>query len=249
MAPSYNGTRTTNMTNKTASTPDSSTDPANAVATRQLRFRWPGQSASLDFPDIQLARGEHLFLHGPSGTGKSTLLGLLAGMLSPESGAIQLLDQEFATLRPGARDRFRADHMGVIFQQFNLVPYLSARRNVTLPCQLSTSRQARTRSGMACDADWLLDQLGISETERHRSVTALSIGQQQRVAAARALIGAPEIILADEPTSALDIDNRDRFLDLLLDLAGKQQTSVVFVSHDRALAAHFHQQLSLGDPA
>lgn len=249
MASSYNGTRTTNMTNKTASTPGSSSTPACAVATRDLGFRWPGQPAKLAFPDIQLASGKHLFLHGPSGTGKSTLLSLLAGMLIPENGTIQLLEQNVTSMLSAARDRFRADHMGVIFQQFNLVPYLNARRNVILPCQLSSSRLARTRSGMNADADWLLDQLGIPEAERDRGVTALSIGQQQRVAAARALIGAPEIILADEPTSALDADNRDRFLDLLLALAGEQQTSVIFVSHDRSLARHFHQQLSLGGTA
>ncbi len=135
--------------------------------------------------------------------------------------------------------------MGVIFQRFNLVPYLTAMGNVTLPCRLSASRRAHTSPDVNTGASLLLDQLAIPENERHRSVTALSIGQQQRVAAARALIGAPEIILADEPTSALDTDNRDRFLDLLLLLAGEQHSSVVFVSHDRSLAQHFHQQAAL----
>ncbi|MGM0953014.1 MAG: ABC transporter ATP-binding protein [Pseudomonadota bacterium] len=237
------------MTNQTAFIPAGSAARANAIETRHLTFRWPGQTDSIIFPDITLARGEHLFLHGPSGTGKSTLLSLLAGMLAPETGSVRLLGEELSGLRAGRRDRFRANHMGVIFQQFNLVPYLSAMGNVTLPCRLSTSRRARTTPDINTAASMLLEQLAIPEDERHRSVTTLSIGQQQRVAAARALIGAPEIILADEPTSALDTDNRDRFLDLLLTLAGDQQSSVVFVSHDRALAQHFHQQAALGDPA
>jgi putative ABC transport system ATP-binding protein len=146
----------------------------------------------------------------------------------------------------GARDRFRADHLGVIFQQFNLVPYLSAQANVVLPCRLSKLRRARTGQHPDDTATRLLQQLGITGEHWHRGVTELSIGQQQRVAAARALIGAPEIILADEPTSALDADNRDNFLDLLLNLARERQTSVVFVSHDRSLAGHFHHQLALG---
>ncbi|MGO1233522.1 MAG: ABC transporter ATP-binding protein [Marinobacter sp.] len=237
------------MTNQTAFFSAGSAARANAIETRRLTFRWPGQTDSITFPDLTLARGEHLFLHGPSGTGKSTLLSLLAGLQAPETGSVRLLGQDFSNLRPGRRDRFRANHMGVIFQQFNLVPYLSAMGNVTLPCALSASRRDRTRPDVNTTASLLLEQLAIPEAERHRSVTTLSIGQQQRVAAARALIGAPEIILADEPTSALDTDNRDRFLDLLLTLASEQQSSVVFVSHDRALARHFHQQATLGDPA
>jgi putative ABC transport system ATP-binding protein len=209
-------------------------------------FRWPGREQPLVFPDMSLAAGEHLFLHGPSGTGKSTLLGLLAGMQTPQTGSVSLLGQQTSAMRAGARDRFRADHMGVIFQQFNLVPYLSALANVTLPCRLSALRRARADRHPDAAASELLTELGIPENHWHHGVTNLSIGQQQRVAAARALIGAPEIILADEPTSALDTDNRDRFLDLLLTLARERQCSVVFVSHDRSLASHFHHQLALG---
>lgn len=220
-----------------------------AIETRQLRFCWPGQDGGLAFPDIRLQQGEHLFLHGPSGSGKSTLLSLLAGMQSAESGRINLLGQSISTMRAGARDRFRADHMGVIFQQFNLVPYLTALANVVLPCRLSALRRARTRPDPDLAGADLLRQLGIAESHWFRGVTKLSIGQQQRVAAARALIGAPQIILADEPTSALDADNRDRFLDVLLSMAAQRQCSVVFVSHDRALASHFHHQLALGGEA
>lgn len=218
-----------------------------AIETHQLRFRWPKQPTPLHFPDIQLNQGKHLFLRGPSGTGKSTLLSMLAGMMLPETGSVKLLGTSLSELKGGARDQFRADHMGVIFQQFNLVPYLSALANVTLPCRLSTRRHQQTRGNPNGAATALLDQLSIPEALWPRPVTEMSIGQQQRVAAARALIGSPEIILADEPTSALDTDNRDRFIELLLTLAHEHRSSVVFVSHDRSLAHHFHHQLSLGD--
>lgn len=216
-----------------------------AIQTSNLAFRWPGQTEALHFPDLALAQGQHLFLHGPSGSGKSSLLGLLAGMQRPVSGSIELLGCQLNTLSTGARDRFRADHAGVIFQQFNLVPYLSAMANTLLPCRLSRLRKERSASAPEQAAEALLAHLGIPRDHWHRYVGQLSIGQQQRVAAARALIGAPELILADEPTSALDTDNRDRFLDLLLDLARERNSSVVFVSHDRALARHFDQQLRL----
>nr|BBJ05601.1 ABC transporter ATP-binding protein [Marinobacter nauticus] len=234
------------MSTETARNQSGSSIPEPAIVTRQLAFRWPGQTTVTAFPDIRLAQGEHLFLHGPSGTGKSTLLGLLAGMLAPESGTIELLGRPLSSLKAGTRDRFRANHMGVIFQQFNLVPYLSALANVTLPCRLSAVRRTRTSPDPETSAADLLRQLAIPVDHWHKGVTELSVGQQQRVAAARALIGAPEIILADEPTSALDADNRDRFLDLLLALAEQRRSSVIFVSHDRALASHFHHQQALG---
>lgn len=230
----------------TPKSPAGSPPDTPAVRVRALRYRWPGRANELTFPDLTLARGEHLFVHGPSGTGKSTFLSLLAGMLLPSGGELQVLGRTLATERAGRRDQFRADHLGVIFQQFNLVPYLSALGNVTLPCRLSKTRLARTTPSLEAAAEALLEQLAIPGSHRHHSVQNLSIGQQQRVAAARALIGAPELILADEPTSALDADNRDRFLDLLLGMAAERRSSVIFVSHDRALAGHFHHQLGLG---
>lgn len=220
-------------------------DQPLAIQTCNLAFRWPGQTAVLHFPDIALPQGQHLFLHGPSGSGKSSLLGLLAGMQRPISGSIKLLGCHLDTLSASARDRFRADHAGVIFQQFNLVPYLSAMANTLLPCRLSRLRKERSTTAPEQAAETLLTHLGITRDHWYRYVGQLSIGQQQRVAAARALIGAPELILADEPTSALDTDNRDRFLNLLLDLARERNSSVVFVSHDQALARHFDQRLNL----
>ncbi len=218
-----------------------------ALQARQLGFQWAASQPMLRFPDLAIPRGEHLFLQGASGSGKSTLLSLLSGMQVPASGSVSILGTELQRLGSGARDRFRADHIGVIFQQFNLVPYLSALANVTLPCRLSRTRHDNTRPDPETAAAELLRLLAIPEDHWHRKVTRLSIGQQQRIAAARALMGAPGIILADEPTSALDSDNRDRFLDLLLGLANERGASVVFVSHDRSLSSHFHHQIHLGD--
>ncbi|MGO1659658.1 MAG: ATP-binding cassette domain-containing protein [Marinobacter sp.] len=223
-----------------------SKDGPAALETTNLTFCWDRLQPTLTFPDLSLLRGEHLFLHGPSGTGKSTLLSLLAGMLLPASGAIKLLGTNIHKSGAGERDRFRADHIGVVFQQFNLVPYLTAEANVTLPCRLSSRRKSAAGESPTLTAQRLLSSLAIPESHWQRKVTQLSIGQQQRIAAARALIGAPEIILADEPTSALDSDNRDRFINLLLTMAEERHTSVLFVSHDRSLAQHFHQQIELG---
>ena len=235
------------MNSQSESSTQRPADETAAIEVKDLTFRWDKQQPALTFPDLHLPRGEHLFLHGPSGTGKSTFLSLLAGMLPPATGAINLLGTAIQKLGAGKRDQFRADHIGVIFQQFNLVPYLTAEANVTLPCRLSRMRKASTGQTPATSAHSLLTALAIPENHWQKKVTQLSIGQQQRIAAARALIGAPGIILADEPTSALDSDNRDRFIDLLLQLAEESSTSVLFVSHDRSLAQRFHHQIQLGE--
>ncbi len=233
------------MTKQTPTQTRSSASNLQAVTTSELGYRWPDSKAALQFPDITLERGEHLFIKGPSGSGKSTLLGLLAGMLRPTSGTVSLLGEDITPFTNGQRDRFRADHMGVIFQQFNLVPYLTTLANVTLPCRLSPKRHQLAKPEPLQEAAALLAELAIPQSHWHQPVTRLSVGQQQRVAAARALIGHPELILADEPTSALDTDNRDRFIELLLTLGQKAGSSVIFVSHDQSLATHFDHELIL----
>ncbi|MDX1597285.1 MAG: ABC transporter ATP-binding protein [Marinobacter sp.] len=233
------------MTKQTPTQTRSSESDRRAVTTSELCYRWPDSKVALQFPDVTLERGEHLFIKGPSGSGKSTLLSLLAGMLRPTSGAVSLLGEDITPFTNGQRDRFRADHMGVIFQQFNLVPYLTTLGNVTLPCRLSPKRHQLAKPEPSQEAEALLAELAIPQTHWHQPVTRLSVGQQQRVAAARALIGHPELILADEPTSALDTDNRDRFIELLLTLGQKAGSSVIFVSHDQSLASHFDHELIL----
>ena len=177
--------------------------------------------------------------------------GLLGGVNVPAQGRIQLLGQDLGSLGQGARDRFRVDHTGYIFQQFNLLPFLSVRENVELPCRFSSSRKARAeqRHGSVDQAaSTLLAHLGLDDSGLlARRADSLSIGQQQRVAAARALIGQPELVIADEPTSALDADTREAFIRLLFEECRAAGASLLFVSHDQSLAPLFDRHLSLAD--
>lgn len=216
-----------------------------------LGFAWPGQAPLLDIPALRLEAGESLFLKGPSGSGKTTLLGLLGGVQQPDRGSIRLLGQDLSELKQAARDRFRVDHTGYIFQQFNLLPFLSVRENVELPCRFSRSRAQRAveRHGSIDQAAVsLLAHLGLKDPALiARRADSLSIGQQQRVAAARALIGQPELVIADEPTSALDADTREAFIRLLFAECRDAGSSLLFVSHDQSLATLFDRQLSLAE--
>jgi putative ABC transport system ATP-binding protein len=220
---------------------------------RALRFSWPSSDSVLAMDDFHVARGERMFLCGPSGSGKSTLLGLICGVLKPDAGEVMVLDTVLSALPPSARDRFRADHLGYIFQQFNLLPFLSPIDNVLLGCAWSKERTARagaTRDAVREEAVRLLDALGLAAGVLSRARTGdLSVGQQQRVAGARALIGGPSLLVADEPTSALDADTRDAFLSLLLAECSRRGTGVVFVSHDMSLAPHFDRTVQLGSLA
>ena len=220
------------------------------VDIRQLIFAWPGQQPVIDIPALRIAQGERVFLSGPSGSGKSTLLGLVGGVLSAGSGSVSVLGQELGDLRVAQRDRLRSDHIGFVFQMFNLLPYLSVIENVALACRFSQRRYQRAveRSGaIDTEAKRLLQQLDVPSGLMARKVTELSIGQQQRVAAARALIGAPGLVIADEPTSALDHDLRERFIDLLLTECDAAEAAVLFVSHDVSLGPLFDRQLVLAE--
>ena len=213
----------------------------------QLRFAWPrAPRDTLVLDALHIAAGETVFLHGPSGCGKSTLLGLLAGVLVPTAGEVRLLGQPWSALGGAARDRLRADHVGYIFQQFNLLPYLSVLDNVRLPTRFSARRAQRAGDATA-KARELLAQVGLPDDTWDRRADELSVGQQQRVAAARALIGTPELVIADEPTSALDAALRDGFMAVLLAQCRAAGSTLVFVSHDERLAAHFDRRLSLPD--
>ena len=212
-----------------------------------VRFRWPGQDNDLlNIPELRVEKGEHLFVRGPSGSGKTTLLNLLTGIVVPNSGSVCVLGTRFERLSDFRRDQFRADHLGVIFQQFNLLPYLSLQENVQLPCGFS--RRKRANAGNISEtAQRLMRHLNISKELATQPVAKLSVGQQQRTAVARALIGGPEIVLADEPTSALDSDNRDRFMELLLQETEEQGSTLIFVSHDQQIATRFARVVDLAD--
>jgi putative ABC transport system ATP-binding protein len=213
---------------------------------RDLHYAWPGAgSECLAIERLDIATGRAVFLHGPSGCGKSTLLGLMAGVLVAQRGRVGLLGQDWAGLRGGARDARRAEHVGVIFQQFNLLPYVSVLDNVLLPCRFSAARARRCAGGAVAAAQTLLQRVALPPALWPRRADALSVGQQQRVAAARALIGRPGLVIADEPTSALDAALRDDFMALLLAECRAGGSTLVFVSHDDRLAARFDERLSL----
>jgi putative ABC transport system ATP-binding protein len=190
---------------------------------------------------FQISRGERVLLLGPSGSGKSTLLSLICGVTTPGTGLIEILGTNLGALRGPARDRFRAAHFGILFQMFNLLPYLSALDNVRLPLGFAPERRARAEPGEALR---LLERLGVAAVAE-LPAAELSVGQQQRVAAARALIGAPEIVVADEPTSALDADAQDAFLDLLFQELARTGASLLMVSHDRGLGGRFDRTVAL----
>ena len=215
-----------------------------AIAIDGLEYRWPAGGFYLKLPSLAVNPENSLFLQGPSGSGKSTLLNLIGGVLTPQAGRIDLLGQPFSALPAAQRDAFRADHIGFIFQQFNLIPYLSVLDNVLLPCRFSARRAAQAGDALVA-ATTLLDRLDIAPELHTRPAHALSVGQQQRVAAARALIGKPEILIADEPTSALDAPRQAAFVDLLLAEARANRSALIFVSHDLRLATHFDGVLEL----
>jgi len=227
--------------------------PLDAVSFSNVRYSWPGPSPfSLTIKKFTLGRDEKLLLVGPSGTGKSTFLSLLAGIVTPGEGRIDVLGTEMAKLSGAARDRFRVDHFGIIFQMFNLLPYASLIDNVLLPLRFSRTRRGNALADGSLDevASDLLSSLGLDETVIATvKAASLSVGQQQRVAAARALIGAPKILVADEPTSALDRNTEEAFLKLLFAQSEKAGTSVIMVSHDEGLAPHFDRVVRLQDIA
>ena len=227
-----------------------------AVALDGVNFHWDSDFESggntFHFRNMrfEVREKERIFLFGESGSGKSTLLGLIAGTLVPNNaGRIEILGTAFSGLSASGRDAFRAEHMGVIFQMFNLIPYLSAIENILLP--LSFAPQRRQRAGdtkrkrleKACE---LLEGLGLpADKFAGRKPSELSVGQQQRIAAARALVGDPELIIADEPTSSLDRNRQQEFVDLLFGLVERSGSTLILVSHDKTLADRFDRTVSM----
>lgn len=213
---------------------------------QNLKFSWPGSKEPIiNCRDFQVNRGEHLFIRGPSGSGKSTLLNLIAAVMVAQNGKLSLRNENLTTMSVRLRDQFRADHIGFIFQQFNLVPYLNLVENVMLPCRFSRRREQQAVKEFGSTekaANYLLKQLFENDLlDPLAPVANLSVGQQQRVAAARALIGKPDIIIADEPTSSLDVDSRGRFIKLLFEQAESADSTLLFVSHDPSLGKLFER--------
>ena len=212
---------------------------APALAMRNVRFAWPGRSSfALSVPHFALEQDETVLLLGESGSGKSTLLSLICGIVRPSEGEIRVGNTDLSTLGASRRDRLRGEDIGIIFQQFNLLPHLSVRDNILLPLSFAPRRRRRAGDGGA-EAERLAAALGLSTGLIDTRADQLSVGQQQRVAAARALIGTPPLIIADEPTSSLDGPNQSAFLDLMFDQIARNGTTLLLVSHDDRLAPRF----------
>lgn len=215
----------------------------------ETQYRWQGRiSFALTVAELTVARGETVLLLGESGSGKSTLLSLICGTIVPDQGTISIAGTDITALSGGARDKFRAEHIGVIFQQFNLLPFGTVADNILLPLRFAPTRRDRTGDATV-EAAKLCEALGLPEGIGQAKAGALSVGQQQRIAVARALIGQPPLIVADEPTSALDANSQVAFLDLLFAQAAMHQTSLLMVSHDPRLSARFDRVIHIEDIA
>lgn len=220
------------------------------VRLEAVQYGWPGQPYLLNIPQFQINSGEKIFIQGKSGSGKSTLLNLIAGVLTCSSGEISIAGHSLTNCSHFEKDKLRADHIGFIFQVFNLLPYLSVVENVLLPCHFSSRRKQSALdnfSSLEEAAISLLTSLEIPNSILKRPVTELSVGQQQRVAVARALLGSPELIIADEPSSALDWDTQLNFMDVLMSHVERSGSSLLFVSHDQRLASKFDRQISISE--
>lgn len=201
----------------------------------KVLFSYEGQvQPVIDIKEFEVSIGQTVFIYGPSGSGKTTFLELLSGVLSCSRGEISIGGVSLSKMRSSERDRFRAENIGYIFQTFNLLSYLTVRENIELPERLAGRSSFVTSE--------LVEPLGLSAL-LDRPVNQLSVGQQQRVAVARALLRKPKILLADEPTSSLDFDNRENFLKVLFRLAKEANTTVLFVSHDRSLQNLFERTI------
>ena len=209
-----------------------------AIELANICFNYPDRPNDpvLNIPSWSVKTAEQVFVCGPSGGGKSTLLGLLSGLLQPVDGELTVLNQRLDLMSSRQRDRFRAAHIGYVFQQFNLMPYLSAMDNVLLATRFSSHKGT---SLVKDEIKTLFSTLNIDETLWHSASSQLSVGQQQRVAIARALINKPQLLIADEPTSSLDEANRDAFMALLMSMVTDHQMTLIFVSHDLSLSHYF----------
>nr|WP_285817751.1 ATP-binding cassette domain-containing protein [Echinimonas agarilytica] len=220
----------------------------SAVVLEQLRFAYDGTRTDIiNIPEWRLNMAEKCFVFGASGTGKSTLMNLLSGVLKPTSGTITLFDQELTAMSARQKDQFRAQHIGVVFQQFNLIPYLSVAENIQLAAWFGGKPRLIQDEAFTQRLLGLLDALKLKPELLQRSSGELSVGQQQRVAIARALINEPELLIVDEPTSSLDTHARNSFMKHLMAICSAQNSALLFVSHDLSLQSHFDVAVDLAE--
>jgi len=220
---------------------------AETIRLDSVRFYW---SKNKDFkifiPELKISEGEKVLLLGESGSGKTTLLSLISGFLSPISGDIYLNEKNINNLSARSRDQYRSDNIGIIFQQFNLLPYANVIDNIILPLYFSKVRASKIINQKETAVN-LCKSLRLPDTVTSMQASNLSVGQQQRVAVARALIGNPSLVIADEPTSSLDSDAQNIFLDLMFAQIEKNNSSLLMVSHDTSLSSYFDRVIDINE--
>lgn len=224
-------------------------DGKSILELEDVHYRWSGRASfGLSVPSFDLKSSETVLLLGESGSGKSTLLSLICGTVTANSGSVSVSGTDIASLSAGQRDRFRAEQIGLIFQQFNLLPYASVLDNILLPLRFAPKRRSRVNAPQD-KAIQLCKDLGLPGDVITARAGILSVGQQQRVAAARALIGQPPFIIADEPTSSLDAATQTTFLELLFAQSQAHGATLLMVSHDARLADQFDRVVQMSEIA
>lgn len=217
------------------------------VKIESLRFQWSkNNNFKIFVPKLEVGRGKKVLFLGESGSGKTTLLSLICGFLEPLSGSISINDKIISDLTSTNKDAYRSDNIGIIFQQFNLLPYANVIDNIILPLYFSKQRSKKVENKINAAMN-LCDQLRLPESILNQKASNLSVGQQQRVAVARALIGSPSIIVADEPTSSLDTEAQELFLDLMFDQISKNSSTLLMVSHDKSLTNYFDRVIDINE--
>ena len=216
------------------------------IRAENLQFRRP-DGFELRVPEFSITSGEAVAILGPSGSGKSTLLDLIGGVLRPSAGRMEVFGLDAGDLSLRAFDRLRGDNVGLIFQEHNLLPFATVQQNVALGVQFSKVRRQRLSDrSLSSEITRLLDAMDLTaDGILQRPASSLSVGQRQRVAAARALLGNPPLIIADEPTSALDEGNQKRFMELLQDARRASGSALLFVTHDPRLVEDFDRLITL----
>lgn len=195
----------------------------------------------IDISDWDIQTNRRVFLHGASGAGKSTLINLLSGLLRPSSGHISIDGVQIDQLKTSHMNRFRADHIGLISQQFNLIPFLTIKENILL----AHSFQSKITANVDEHLRWMMNELGLSDSLLNQKSSQLSAGQQQRVAIIRAMANRPKLLLADEPTSALDDASKQQFIETLMATVASQEMTLLFISHDQSLKTHFPEVVEM----
>ena len=217
------------------------------IKIESLNFYWSKKSNFKIFvPSLEIKKGEKVLLLGESGSGKTTLLSLICGFLNPLSGSISINGNTINKLSSKTKDEYRADNIGIIFQQFNLLPYANVVDNVLLPLYFSQARSKNIVNKRAAALE-LFKRLRLPDDIAQYRASNLSVGQQQRVAVARALIGNPSLIIADEPTSSLDTNAQQLFLDLMFKQISENNSTLLMVSHDKSLSNRFDRQININE--